>query len=161
MAAFTVERPVRVVVLGWGNSERGDDGLGLSLIDRLQARPELRLIGAHQLQIEHVLDLQGCDLAIFADAAIGLPAPYTFRPVRPASPRLWSSHAFGPAELLAVYRSSLHQPPPRGCFLEIAGTDFELGHGLSTAGEAHLNRAVAFMERLLGLRGQRRRLVAC
>jgi hypothetical protein len=38
-----------------------------------------------QLQIEHALDLEGHQLALFIDAGTGTPAPFDFREIGPAA----------------------------------------------------------------------------
>ena len=48
----------RLVVLGWGNDARGDDGLGPALLGRIAALalPHVVTIEDFQLQIEHAMD---------------------------------------------------------------------------------------------------------
>ena len=55
-----------VVVLGWGNASRGDDGLGPLLLARVEALglSHVTAIEDFQLQLEHALDLKGADLAL-------------------------------------------------------------------------------------------------
>ena len=76
-----------VVVFAVGNPSRGDDALGPLLMDWLaeQARPGVHLVSDFQLQIEHALDLEGHQLALFIDAGTGTPAPFEFRETGPAA----------------------------------------------------------------------------
>ena len=83
-----------VVVFAVGNPSRGDDAIGPLLCGRLAKWLEnegladgFELIEDFQLQIEHALDLQGRELALFIDAGTGTPAPCTFQriPRPPAS----------------------------------------------------------------------------
>ena len=73
------DRP-RVVVFGWGNVSRGDDGLGPLLLARIEALglPHVTTIEDFQLQIEHALDLRDADLALFVDASVAAPAAFGF-----------------------------------------------------------------------------------
>ena len=54
----------------------GDDGLGPLLLGRVVAArwPEVTTIEDFQLQIEHALDLEGAEAALFLDAGKGTPA---------------------------------------------------------------------------------------
>ncbi|HJV23108.1 MAG TPA: hydrogenase maturation protease [Holophagaceae bacterium] len=146
----------KVVVLGWGNPSRGDDALGPELLARVEA-----WIGAHpgcsveafqdfQLQVEHSLDLQGRDLALFVDAAVTGPDPYTFRRVAAASEADPTTHALSPGGLLRAYGTLRCGPPPPAFALAVRGHAFELGDepGL----QARINREAAWqlLERLLG-----------
>ena len=68
---------MRLVVLGWGNDSRGDDALGPALVDRIAAAwPDLPMVDDYQLQIEHALDLEGTEAALFLDAGKGTPPPF-------------------------------------------------------------------------------------
>ena len=76
---------MRLVVFGWGNDARGDDGLGPLLLARVAraAWPDVHAIEDFQLQIEHALDLDGADLALFLDAGKDTPAPFVFVEIAP------------------------------------------------------------------------------
>lgn len=132
-----------VVVFAVGNPSRGDDALGPLLMDWLaeQARPGVHLVSDFQLQIEHALDLEGHQLALFIDAGTGTPAPFEFRETGPAATRPVSSHALAPEAVLQVYASVQRRPPPPAFVLCIRGNDFRLGEGLSPAAERNLAAA--------------------
>ncbi|MBK7846051.1 MAG: hypothetical protein IPJ73_00935 [Zoogloea sp.] len=68
-----------LVIFAVGNPSRGDDALGPLLMAELetQSLPGVTLVTDFQLQIEHALDLDGHDLALFIDAGTGTPAPST------------------------------------------------------------------------------------
>lgn len=57
-------------IIGYGNSLRGEDAFGLDVIKELQNSPlkETKLISAHQLTPEMVLELQDADEIIFIDS---------------------------------------------------------------------------------------------
>ena len=132
-----------VVVFAVGNPSRGDDALGPLLMVWLaeQARPGVHLVSDFQLQIEHALDLEGHQLALFIDAGTGTPAPFEFRETGPAATRPVSSHALAPEAVLQVYASVQRRPPPPAFVLCIRGNDFRLGEGLSPAAERNLAAA--------------------
>ena len=91
-----------LVVFAVGNPSRGDDALGPLLMAGLEARAQtgVVLISDFQLQIEHALDLDGCELALFIDAGTGTPAPFEFRETAPAPGRPVSSHSLPPEAVL-------------------------------------------------------------
>ena len=74
---------MRLVVFGWGNDARGDDGLGPLLLARVAGArwPDVTTIEDFQLQIEHALDLEGADMALFLDASVSAPPPFAFREI--------------------------------------------------------------------------------
>ncbi|OIQ97144.1 hypothetical protein GALL_208440 [mine drainage metagenome] len=143
----------RLVVFGYGNPARGDDALGPLLLARLEAAPPppgltLTLVEDFQLQIEHALDLDGADLALFLDAGTGTPAPFLFSEIA-ASGQLGhshTSHALSPQAVLDVFITIRHRPPPPAFLLCPRGARFELGEPLSPEGEHNLDQAWNFLQ---------------
>jgi hydrogenase maturation protease len=139
-----------VLIFGYGNPSRGDDALGPLLLEHLQARatPDIDYVSDFQLQPEHALDLLGRDLALFVDAHLSCPAPFSFTRLHPARDSSYSSHAMSPAAVLQVYLDIHQSPPPPAYLLSIRGERFELGENLSPAAQAHLEAACAFADSL-------------
>jgi hydrogenase maturation protease len=139
-----------VLALGIGNPSRGDDAIGPLLIEALadvQARgglPDVALLADDQLLPEHVLDLRGRALVIFADAAASGPAPFALRPVVPATRFAHATHTSSPGELLALM-ASLYGTPPRAWVLAIRGFRFTLGDPLSPRARANLDSATDWL----------------
>lgn len=65
-------------IIGYGSSIRGEDAFGLDVIKELQNSPlkETKLISAHQLTPEMVLELQDADEIIFIDSCHDEKNPY-------------------------------------------------------------------------------------
>ena len=105
---------MRLVVFGWGNDARGDDGLGPLLLEKVARAgwPDVTTIEDFQLQIEHALDLDGADAALFLDAGKDTPAPFAFAEIGPRRDASHTSHALAPEAVLDVYARSLGQTPP-------------------------------------------------
>ena len=140
-----------LAVLACGNTSRGDDAVGPRLLERVVAAnfPGIITIEDFQFQIEHVLDLEQADLALFLDAATGAAAPIAFCEVQPrAGSAGCSTHALEPAQLLAVYVAALQKPPPPAFMLNVRGENFELGEGMTAAACERLERAWPFLHDL-------------
>ena len=145
-----------LVVFAVGNPSRGDDALGPHLLARLaewlhaEGRAgEAELIEDFQLNIEHVLDLEGRQLALFIDAGSGTAAPYSFARLQ-AAPDLGSStHALEPGAVLRVFRQTNQSEPPPCFVLCVRGEDFSLGEPLSPAAVSHAAAAFDLLQRLL------------
>lgn len=145
-----------VVIFAVGNPSRGDDALGPELLARISDwlggsdQAELfELVEDFQLQIEHALDLQGRDLALFIDAGCGTPAPFHFGPVQAVDRIGHSTHALLPGSVLQVFRDTEGGEPPPAFTLCVAGKTFELGEALSQDAESHLAAAFVFVRELL------------
>lgn len=145
------EHPKSVVIFAVGNPSRGDDALGPQLMAWLSSRRRrrVRLVEDFQLQVEHALDLDGADLALFVDAGTGTPAPFSFSEIEPLASRAVSSHALSPEAVLQVFRDVFQRSPPPAFVLCIRGEQFDLGAPLSAAARARLDAAIAFLPDLL------------
>ena len=142
---------MRLVVLGWGNESRGDDGLGPALTRRIEALglAHVTAIEDFQLQLEHAVDLDGADLALFLDASVSAPAPFAFTETGPRPGLTHTSHAMAPEAVLDVYARVMGRTPPPAFVLAVRGDTFELGTGLGEAATARLEAAWAFVRPLI------------
>ncbi len=144
-----------VVIFAVGNPSRGDDAIGPEICGQLekwleneQLADQFELIEDFQLQIEHALDLQGRQLALFIDAGENTPAPYTFCQIEAASGIAHTTHELPPEAVLQVYRQTENTLPPPAFTLCISGQDFELGDPLSPAAQQHTRAAFELLKNL-------------
>ena len=92
-----------VVVVGYGNTLRTDDGLGWYAADRLASDPRLTAVTVlqrHQLMPELALDISAAALVVLVDASHGLPpGAVTVTQVERASDATttWSHHLSAPS----------------------------------------------------------------
>lgn len=144
-----------VVVFAIGNPSRGDDALGPELYGRLEKWLEFEglaagfeLIEDFQLQIEHVLDLQDRQLALFIDAGARTPAPFTFERIVPATGIAHTTHELPPEAVLQVYRQTEGTEPPPAFVLCVSGECFELGEALSATASRNAEAAYSLLMQL-------------
>jgi hydrogenase maturation protease len=144
-----------VVVFAVGNPSRGDDAIGPVLCGRLEKwleneglADQFELIEDFQLQIEHVLDLSGRQLALFIDAGVNTVAPYSFQRIEPAIGIAHTTHQLPPEAVLQVYLQTEGGEPPPAFVLCVSGEEFELGEPLTGAAERHVSEAFDLLQRL-------------
>ena len=128
--ASTAQAPGPVLtVFAWGNTARGDDAIGPILAERLRAMevPELRVIEDHQLNIEHVTDIENGSAVLFIDASIEIDEGFKLERIGPSRDGNFSTHAISPQALLNVYEQTMKQPAPESWLLHVAAREFELG----------------------------------
>ncbi|MDY6922187.1 MAG: hydrogenase maturation protease [Pseudomonadota bacterium] len=146
---------MRISVLCFGNSARGDDGLGELVYQWLQqqrrqsqglpAALQLELHCEMQLAPEQIYDIEQADCAIFVDCHTGLGQPFCWQRLAAGNRLQFSSHALDPPSLLFLFRQTLKRPPPPCFLLGIGGHQFGLGAGLSAGGREHLQLAQRFL----------------
>ena len=134
----------KLLLFGYGNPGRGDDGLGPMLVERIS---QLQLAGITclvdmQLLIEHATDLCGFDQIIFVDADMSCQEPFEFSAAYAEKDDSYTSHALTPAALLHVYRHIRQGAAPAAFLLRIRGYRFELGDTLSEQANNNLAAAI-------------------
>jgi hydrogenase maturation protease len=141
-----------VLIIGFGNTLRRDDGVGAVAAELLAAEPRLAgdgvdVLAAYQLLPEMALDIGECSLVIFVDADLrGLPGSIEIRRIEADAPRSdaderaqsgASSHHVGGGELVAL-AAQLTGHRPDAVSIGVGIADIEVGEGLTPAVEAAL-----------------------
>ena len=140
----------KILLIGYGNPGRLDDGLGPALAARLEESdiPGLETDADYQLTVEDAHAAAAHDVVIFADAAVSGPEPFSFRPVKPGGTSGFSSHDVEPGEVLAL-AEELFGKKVQGFALGIRGYRFdEFGEGISPRAKENLAAAVAFVRKV-------------
>lgn len=133
-----------IVVIGYGNSLRSDDGAGQKVADIIAAwkLPHVKAIATHQLTPELVDILATVDLAIFVDA---YPSSTTqnlqVHPLKLAQSSITTSHWCEPQLLLAIAQV-LYGYHPQAYLVAIPGINFNLGEVLSPIAERGIQAAL-------------------
>ena len=144
--------PKPVLVFGYGNLSRGDDALGPLLLEFVDAHFDsdiIEILTDFQLQIEHALDLENRELVLFVDASVACVSALDFIWLESSRDQSFTTHAMSPSAVLQVYQVIKKQVPPPCFLLSIKAEKMELGEGLTTQAQDHLNQACQFAGRLL------------
>ena len=145
------ERAERVLLIGYGNPGRQDDGLGPAFAEAVARlkRPSVTVDANYQLQVEDAEAIAAHDVVIFADADVSCVPPFRFEALAPASEITFSTHSIGPASVLAMAHD-LFGGTTKGYLLGIRGYAFnEFEERLSAGAEANLAAAVEFSASVL------------
>lgn len=142
------EAASRVVVIGYGNTLRGDDGIGWRAVEALKrsgVAADTTVMAVHQLDPELARAVSEATLALFVDAAReGEPGEVRCVAVTAGAPDSAFSHQLTPAALLALARS-LYGVSPAAFEITMCGERFEVCEGLSPICEAALPRLVTVL----------------
>jgi hydrogenase maturation protease len=130
---------VRVLIAGYGNPLRGDDGLGWHAAEKLRERglPDTEVLTLHQLAPEMAETISGFELVIFGDAAVQGEAGAIVEQELASeyiAPQSFTHHV-SPESLLAAARW-LYARAPRAVLFTVAGQSFGFEERLSPAVEA-------------------------
>ena len=138
---------ISILVIGYGNPGRLDDGLGPAFAGQVQALnlPGVSVESNYQLNIEDAELVSTFDLVVFADASVDADEPFAFGPMDPKPPVVgFSSHSITAESLLGLAGELFDAAPPAFA-MAIRGYDFnEFGETISDAAAGNLAGAVEF-----------------
>ncbi|RPH35826.1 hydrogenase maturation protease [bacterium] len=131
------------LLIGYGNTLRGDDGAGICAAERASGRfPGVDILTVHELQPELAETMSRYADVIFLDAAVegsGIRV-VTLEPAADSRPD--GSHAHSPATLLSLCHSLYGRVPGRSLLIAIPGRTFEFGENLSPFTEEMVEQAI-------------------
>ncbi len=136
----------RVLVLGYGNPGRQDDGLGpaaAASIDDL-GWAGLMAYDNYQLNIEDAIEVAAHDIIWFVDASKQGAAPYEVHTLAPALTIDFSSHLVRPEAILAIARQC-YGGTPKAFLLAIRGYEFAFLESLTPQAAANLSAALEML----------------
>lgn len=141
-------RPImNILVMGYGNPGRLDDGLGPAFAERVRALelPGVVVEANYQLNVEDAELISRYDVVVFADASVDSGEPFEFKALEYKGPMVgFSSHSITAGSLLGLARE-LFGATPHAFTMAIRGRDFdEFGEYLSPHAKANLDAAVDF-----------------
>ncbi|MGI6783604.1 MAG: hydrogenase maturation protease [Aminivibrio sp.] len=153
---------MKVLICGYGNPFRTDDGVGhvlapgaAEIARSLGWEAEVRL--EHQLLPEMAEEFGGFDLLIFADARVpgtGGEEGFDIREIGPdPSIEGLNIHSVGPEWVLALAAKIRGKVPP-SVLVSVEGESFDFGEGLTKACEERMDLAMAALKERLGRYGK-------
>jgi len=137
-----------LLIIGFGNVLRCDDGVGARVAETLQdllALPGVEILGVQQLTPELMIPIARAERVIFIDAARdGRPGELRRREVVAQASGVFT-HATTPEALLAD-ATTLYGSRATGVLFSVTGESFEFGDRLSPAVESAMAELVATIE---------------
>ena len=145
-----------VLVIGYGNTLRGDDALGWHVADRLRKSPppKAEVIASHQLTPEMAEAISEAGRVVFVDAREDIaPGEIRIERLDPAQgDQAAFSHQCNPWGLLQSARV-LYGVAPISLLVGVGGEDFDLGDRMSPAMTRALEETVALVKALIADEG--------
>jgi hydrogenase maturation protease len=142
---------VDILVIGYGNELRGDDGLGPLVAKSVAAAnlPGVRVLSARQLLPEFAADLAQARLAIFVDASEAWSeSGAEVRSLAAETATDWCTHRADPRSLLALTQA-IYGQIPEAWWLTASGRNFDFGERLSGVAEENARQALTCLKSLI------------
>lgn len=135
----------RILVLGYGNPTRSDDGVGCVVANALM-KCGINGLVTQQLLPELAPEIANAERVIFVDASVeGIPGTWDSMPLPTGEMALSYdslTHHLGPTELL-WFAETLYGRAPEAVLITVVGCNFAFGETLSPEIEALMPEVVA------------------
>lgn len=141
----------KILIYGYGNPGRQDDGLGPYVVDRLEKWAKNKLLvhisfdSNYQLNIEDAVALSENDIVIFIDASIEEIDNYILTKVEPSPNVDFSMHSASPAYILELCQK-MYNKQPQTYLLHIKGYEWEMKEELTEKAERNAKDAIFFLQ---------------
>jgi hydrogenase maturation protease len=132
-----------LLVIGYGNTLRGDDGIGPKVAEAIDALdlPGVRALTAPLLTPELADPISQAHTVIFVDAAVDAPREVQLRKLEPAETSQIMAHAADPRTMLALARDVFGHTP-EAWWLTIPAEKLDFSEELSALAQTGLVAAV-------------------
>lgn len=145
-------KATKIIVYGYGNPGRQDDGLGVALAENIEKwvkENNLENIftdSNYQLNIEDAEIISNYDIVIFADASTEPDVKdIAFTEVETSDASIeFTMHAVSPAFVVDLCNKIYHRKP-KTFLLHIKGYEWELSEGITDKGTQNLTVAIGFL----------------
>jgi hydrogenase maturation protease len=137
------ESPAGILVIGYGNTLRRDDGVGPGVAEALAALglPAVRTLACPLLTPELAEPVSRSRVVIFVDAAVDAPREVQLRTLAPADNSQVMAHAASPATVLALARDVFGHAP-EAWLITIPIEDLGIGEEFSPLAQRGFETAV-------------------
>ncbi len=140
-----------ILIIGYGNNLRSDDGVGRYLAEMIdqQQLPLVKTLSVHQLTPELVLEITESKAVIFIDAMIAFP-PFeiSLQSLEATQDKTRLGHTSNPEQLLSLCKNLYHKFPS-AWLLTIPTHNFEFGETFSALTQNAIAPALIILTQLI------------
>ncbi len=145
---------MNILVYGYGNPGRQDDGLGNAMTERIdqwiadEGIANVRTDSNYQLNIEDAAEIADCDVVFFVDASTEDIEDFCITSVGAAFKIEFTMHAVSPAFVVDLCHK-IYYKTPVAYLIHIRGYEWDFAEGLTTRAQTNLDGAFAFLIKIL------------
>lgn len=144
----------KILIYGYGNPGRQDDGLGNYFVEQAKAWAEnegfdhISFDSNYQLNIEDAAEISDKDIVIFVDASIEEIETFKLDEITPEDKVEFSMHSVS-ASYVVHLCNDIYGKSPKSFMLHIKGYEWEFMEGITGNAMQNLTRAFETMKPLL------------
>ncbi len=140
---------MKILLYGYGNPGRQDDGLGNEFVNRFEkwiiqeGLEEFSFDSNYQLNIEDAHDVSDKDIVVFVDASEEEIDDFCISKIDATTKASFTTHAASPGYIIKLCHE-LYKKYPAAFLLHIKGYEWNFTEGLTEAAENNLNAAIDY-----------------
>ncbi len=148
-ASRTTNQPSGFLIIGYGNTLRGDDGVGPRVAEAVEKLnlPGVRTLVCQQLSPEFADPVSRAHTVVFVDAAVDTPREVQLRQLEPGESSQLMAHAADPRTLLALARDVFGHAP-QAWWLTIPAVKLDFSETLTPEAQRGFAEAVEKIQKL-------------
>ncbi len=145
---------MKILIYGYGNPGRQDDGLGNLFVDeaqkwtKAQGLENITFDSNYQLNIEDAAEIAEQDMVIFVDASVEDISNFILTELAPDAKVEFSMHSVSPAFVVHLCKD-IYTQVPRTYLLHLKGYEWEFKEGISERANENFSKAFEYMKPLL------------
>ncbi len=145
-----------VLIYGYGNPGRQDDGLGPAMVEQIERLGFgfVETDANYQLSIEDAAEMAAHDFVVLIDTTVQDVDCFSIRKVLPASAITFTSHLVDPESIVALCDDAFGRVPDVW-IIGIRGYEFEFTEGFTERAQKNYRKAFVFITQLLRIYGER------
>jgi hydrogenase maturation protease len=144
----------KILIYGYGNPGRQDDGLGISVVERIEKwirKHKLDFVKTdcnYQLNIEDAAEIAEKELVIFVDATKEDIKDFLITTVEPSNKIQFTSHSISPSYLLNLC-NVIYNKSPDVYLLHIKGYKWEFLETMTEEARRNLDKSYNFLKKFI------------
>lgn len=145
---------LKILIYGYGNPGRQDDGLGILLAEEIekwasgQGFSNIHTDSNYQLNLEDAAGISEYELVIFADASREDISDFLFDELKPSAAVEFTMHAVSPAFILHLCHQ-VFEKKPRAYLLHIKGYAWEFMNEITDQAKLNLAGAIEYIKEFI------------
>jgi hydrogenase maturation protease len=144
----------KILIYGYGNPGRQDDGLGVLLAEEIEkwshanGLSNLHTDSNYQLNLEDAAEISSYDMVIFADASGEDITTFLFEPLQPSAAVEFTMHAVSPAFILHLC-TQIFEHLPEAYLMHIKGYQWEFMQEMTSQARQNLDQATDYLKQFI------------
>ncbi len=145
---------LQILIYGYGNPGRQDDGLGNHFVEKVKTWAEenrlsnISFDSNYQLNIEDAAEISDKDIVIFVDASIEDIESFELDEITPDAKVEFSMHAVSASYVVHLCRD-IYQKSPKSFLLHVKGYEWEFMEGITEKALKNFEKAFEYMKPML------------